>query len=53
MGKLELKIDKRAIKGGVTTLCKTLMWIHEHQNWPNFSWDAVAIAGELADVRYA
>ena len=24
MAKLELKIDKRAIKGGVTTLCKTL-----------------------------
>ena len=29
------------------------MWIHEHRNWPNFSWDAAAIAGELAAVRYA
>ena len=27
MAKLEFKIDKRAIKGGVTTLCKTLKMI--------------------------
>jgi Fic family protein len=28
------------------------MWIHEHQNWPNFIWDAEAIASNLADIRY-
>ncbi len=28
------------------------MWIHEHQNWPNFTWSAQAIASKLADVRY-
>ncbi|GAB4222976.1 MAG: Fic family protein [Gammaproteobacteria bacterium] len=28
------------------------MWIHKHQNWPNFTWDAEALASKLADVRY-
>ena len=28
------------------------MWIHEHKNWPNFTWDAEAIASKLADIRY-
>jgi len=28
------------------------MWIHEHQNWPNFTWDAKALAFKLADVRH-
>lgn len=28
------------------------MWIHEHQNWPNFSWDAEALASKLADIRH-
>ena len=28
------------------------MWIHEHQNWPNFTWDAEALAPKLADIRY-
>ncbi|GAB4162177.1 MAG: Fic family protein [Rickettsiaceae bacterium] len=28
------------------------MWIYEHQNWPNFKWDAEALASELADIRY-
>lgn len=29
------------------------MWIHEHQNWPNFMWDAETLASKLADIRYA
>lgn len=28
------------------------MWIHEHQNWPNFTWDAEALNSKLADVRH-
>jgi Fic family protein len=28
------------------------MWIHEHQNWPNFTWDAKALTSKLADVRH-
>lgn len=28
------------------------MWIHEHQNWPTFTWDAEALAFKLADVRH-
>ena len=28
------------------------MWIHEHQNWPNFTWDAETLASKLADVRH-
>lgn len=28
------------------------MWIHEHQNWPNFTWDAEALASKLADIRH-
>lgn len=28
------------------------MWIHEHKNWPNFTWDTEAIASKLADIRY-
>ncbi len=28
------------------------MWIHEHQNWPNFTWDAQALAFKLADIRH-
>ena len=30
-----------------------MMWIHEHRNWPNFVWDAAALAGELTAVSYA
>lgn len=30
-----------------------IMWIYEHQDWTNFSWDARALAGKLADIRYA
>ena len=26
------------------------MWIHEHQNWPNFTWDAEALVSKLADI---
>lgn len=29
------------------------MWIHEHQDWPNFTWDVEALASKLADIRYA
>ena len=28
------------------------MWIHEHKNWPNFTWDAAALASKLADIRH-
>ncbi len=28
------------------------MWIHEHQNWPNFTWDAEILAFKLADIRH-
>ena len=29
------------------------MWIHEHPNWPGFTWDAETLASRLADIRYA
>jgi len=28
------------------------MWIHEHQDWPDFTWDAEALASKLADTRH-
>lgn len=28
------------------------MWIHEHQDWPNFTWDSRILASKLADVRH-
>ena len=28
------------------------MWIHEHQDWPNFTWDAETLASKLADIRH-
>ena len=28
------------------------MWIHEHQDWPNFTWDGETLASKLADIRY-
>jgi Fic family protein len=28
------------------------MWIHEHDNWPDFTWDAKVLASKLADVRH-
>lgn len=28
------------------------MWIHKHKNWPNFIWDAEALAFKLADIRH-
>ncbi len=28
------------------------MWIHEHKNWTDFTWDAKELAGKLADVRH-
>lgn len=28
------------------------MWIHKHQNWPNFTWDAEALSSKLADLRH-
>lgn len=28
------------------------MWIYQHQNWTNFSWDDRALSAKLADVRY-
>ena len=28
------------------------MWIHEHQNWPNFTWDVESLVSKLADIRH-
>ena len=28
------------------------MWIHEHQNWTDFTWDAQAVSNHLADLRH-
>lgn len=28
------------------------MWIHEHQNWPNFTWDAETLVSKLANIRH-
>lgn len=27
------------------------MWIHEHQNWTDFTWDGDALASKLADIH--
>lgn len=28
------------------------MWIHEHQDWPHFTWDHKALSFKLANLRY-
>ena len=28
------------------------MWIHEHQNWPDFTWNVETLASGLADLRH-
>jgi hypothetical protein len=28
------------------------MWIHEYKNWPDFTWEAEALASKLADIRH-
>jgi Fic family protein len=28
------------------------MWIYEHKNWPNFTWDVQALTSKLTDIRY-
>ena len=28
------------------------MWIHQHENWPNFTWDAEKLASKLANIRH-
>lgn len=28
------------------------MWIHEHQDWPTFTWKAEDLASKLADIRH-
>lgn len=28
------------------------MWIHEHHNWPNFTWDVKKLASKLANIRH-
>ena len=28
------------------------MWIHEHQNWPDFTWDIETLVSKLADTRH-
>jgi Fic family protein len=27
------------------------MWIYEHQNWPNFTWDSETLLCKLVDIR--
>ena len=29
-----------------------IMWIHEFQNWPNFTWDVEALASKLTNIRH-
>lgn len=28
------------------------MWIYEHQDWPDFTWDAKKLVSKLADIRH-
>jgi len=28
------------------------MWLHEHSDWPDFTWNAQALAAKLADIRH-
>lgn len=28
------------------------MWIHEHPNWPNFTWNSEVLASKLGDIRH-
>lgn len=28
------------------------MWIHEHQDWPIFTWDTESLTSKLADIRH-
>lgn len=28
------------------------MWIHDHQNWPSFTWNAEVLSSKLADIRH-
>lgn len=28
------------------------MWIHKHQNWPNFTWSTDALSNKLANIRH-
>ncbi len=28
------------------------MWIYQHRDWPNFSWDGALLAPKLADIRH-
>lgn len=28
------------------------MWIHEHHNWPNLTWDVKKLASKLANIRH-
>jgi Fic family protein len=29
-----------------------IMWIYEHKDWPNFSWDTLRLTSKLADIRH-
>ncbi|MGI9344943.1 MAG: DUF4172 domain-containing protein, partial [Gammaproteobacteria bacterium] len=28
------------------------MWIHEHHNWPRFTWELKTLSSKLADIRH-
>ncbi len=46
---LEHAVNKTIITANHTVID---MWIHEHQDWPNLTWDAAALASKLADIRH-
>jgi len=27
-------------------------WLHKHQDWPNFTWDAQQLSAKLAELRH-
>lgn len=36
----------------IRKICGDYMWIYEHKNWSNFTWDMQTLASKLADIRY-
>ena len=34
-------------------MCGDFMWIYEHPNWPDFSWNAEKLNGKLAALRHS
>lgn len=36
----------------IRKICGDYMWIYEHKNWSDFTWDIRTLASKLADIRY-